>query len=51
MLGISNAGQAIDESGVPKSEDWVRRFDVLAVQLEWMAEAMKRQREFRGIPK
>eukprot|EP00299_Pterocystis_sp_00344_P013163 c6419_g1_i2.p1 GENE.c6419_g1_i2~~c6419_g1_i2.p1 ORF type:complete len:150 (-),score=30.01 c6419_g1_i2:74-523(-) len=50
MFGISNARNSIAEDG-SASDEWVKRFWSMGKQLEWMAEAMKRQRELVGVPR
>ena len=47
---VPRVGSAFDEEGNELTPGAARRFDRLAAELEWYAEALKRQREERGVP-
>ena len=51
LFNIENAvGSAFDEEGNELTAGASRRFDRFAAELEWYAEALKRQREEKGVP-
>jgi len=47
---VPRVGSAFDEEGNELTPGAARRFDRLAAELEWYAEALKRQREEKGVP-
>jgi NAD(P)H-dependent FMN reductase len=47
---VSRAGTAFDEDGNVLTPGADRRFDRFASELEWYAEALKRQRDEKGVP-
>ena len=47
---VPRVGSAFDEEGNELTAGAARRFDRLAAELEWYAEALKRQREDKGVP-
>jgi hypothetical protein len=47
---VSKAGTAFDEDGNVLTPGADRRFDRFASELEWYAEALKRQRDEKGVP-
>ena len=51
MFGMSGPAKLLTPAGEPTSDDPVRRFERVVVQLEWMGQAMRRQRELHGVLK
>ena len=47
---VPRVASAFDEDGNELTPGAGRRFDCFAAELEWYAEAMKRQREEKGVP-
>jgi NAD(P)H-dependent FMN reductase len=47
---VPRVASAFDENGNELTPGAGRRFDRFAAELEWYAEAMKRQREEKGVP-
>jgi NAD(P)H-dependent FMN reductase len=50
MFPIARVSSAFDENGGELMPEAGRRFDRFAAELEWYAEALKRQRDERGVP-
>jgi hypothetical protein len=54
VFSAPSALSSLDESGVPTSPDLAALYEkqtkATLGQLEWMAEAMKTQREAKGVP-
>jgi NAD(P)H-dependent FMN reductase len=48
---VPRVGSAFDEQGNELTPGAGRRFERFAAELEWYAEAMKRQREEKGVPR
>ena len=51
IFGIPKVQEAIDEEGVPKNDYMLKGAKKLITELDWMAHAMKNQRDSVGIPK
>jgi len=47
---VPRVGSAFDEEGNELTPGAARRFDRFAAELEWYAEALKRQRQEKGVP-
>jgi NAD(P)H-dependent FMN reductase len=50
MFPVPRVGSAFDEAGNVVTPGADRRFDRFAAELEWYAEALKRQRDEKGTP-
>jgi NAD(P)H-dependent FMN reductase len=50
MFPVPRVGSAFDEEGNELTPGAGRRFDRFAAELEWYAEALKRQRQEKGVP-
>jgi NAD(P)H-dependent FMN reductase len=50
MFAMPGVGRAFDEEGSPSDDAWERRIGKFLDELEWYAEALKAQRESKGVP-
>ena len=50
IFGIPKVHEAIDENGKPQNDHMEKGAKKMVDQLDWMAQAMKNQRDTVGVP-
>jgi NAD(P)H-dependent FMN reductase len=50
IFAMSRVGQSFAEDGTPSEPDWERRAGKFLDEIEWYADALKTQREKKGVP-